>query len=69
MAFNTNTAYMLRDNNGKWQKMPIEVMIALKEIGLTVVFVSGEIGCYGEYCGKNDTMCQKLSSEMIRCDQ
>ena len=37
MTFKTEKAFMLRDNNGKWQEMPLEVMSALKEIGLTVV--------------------------------
>ena len=64
MTFKTEKAFMLRDNNGKWQEMPLEVMNALKERGLTVVFVDGEVGCYGEFCGKNDTMMQKLGVDL-----
>ena len=52
MTFKTEKAFMLRDNNGKWQEIPLEVMSALKEIGLTVVFVDGEVGCYASFAAK-----------------
>jgi hypothetical protein len=63
MAFKTDKAFMLRDSSGNLgQELPIDIKELLKRRGLTVVFVSGEVGCYGEYVDLNDTMAQQLKS-------
>ena len=55
---------MLRGEDGKLgQEFPLDIKELLKKRGLTVVMVDGDVGCYGEYVGVNDTMIQSLNSE------
>lgn len=63
MAFSTSKAFMLRDPSGRLgEELPSDIKELLKERGLTVVFVSGEVSCDGEYVGSSDTMFQQLKS-------
>jgi hypothetical protein len=61
MTFKTDKAFMLRDSSGNLgQELPTDIKELLKRRGLTVVFVSGEVKCYGEFVGLNDTMFESL---------
>jgi hypothetical protein len=66
MAFSTSKAFMLRDAIGKLgEELPSDIKELLKERGLTVVFVSGDVECDGEYAGLSDTMFQQIQSEVM----
>jgi len=61
MSFKTDKAFMLRGENGKLGfELPQDIKELLKQRGLTVVFVEGDVGCYAEFVGKDDTMMIKL---------
>ena len=61
MSFKTDKAFVLRGANGELGfELPQDVKELLRQRGLTVVFVEGDVGCYGEFVGKDDTMMIKL---------
>ena len=50
MSFYTTKAFMLRENNGELGvELPSDIKELLKQRGLTVVFVSGDVECDGEF--------------------
>ena len=66
MGFKTAKAFVLRGEKGELGfDIPQDIKELLKQRGLTVVFVEGEVSCSGEFVGKNDTMVVQLYQSQV----